>query len=157
MFTELPETNQILEEYPYIPLDTPAENVAERLIVLGHLTYNPDVWASSPDRRKRYWKAFLENVEGSSNTNRVSVWWAQFTDGMASRTLNNEKYLHEKNLLLDPTSLSTPVEDRLVLEALRNHAGYLVDRARIWVRTRSSKKSSTTQDQEPDLEMKEEG
>src|SRR5690625_2018454 len=144
MFPELEETNTLLEGYPYSAFDNPAENIAERLIILAHLTYNAEVWGKTPERRKRYWKAFLENVEGGANTNRLSVWWKQFRDGMASRPLNNPDYLHEKNLLLDPTHLSTEVEDREVLDILREQAPYLVDRARFWVRTRSKKNQEDT-------------
>lgn len=142
MFPELPETTRILAEYPYAPLDAPAENIAERLIALGHLTFNRDVWAASPDRIKRYWVAYAENITGSANTNRVSVWWARMTEGMASENLTKPDYLHEKNLLLDPMHLSTPVPDQDVLQVFRQQTDYLIDRARIWVRVRNANKEN---------------
>ena len=136
MFPELPETNKILAQYPYAPFTDPAENVAERLIALGHLSFNRDVWASSPERIKRYWFAYAENIEGAANTNRVSIWWSRMTEGMASDNLVSTPHLHEKNLLLDPTQLSTPVTDQAVLQVFRQQTDYLIDRARMWVKIR---------------------
>lgn len=138
MFEELPETSRLLGEYPYAPFDDPAENIAERLIALGHLGFNRDVWAASPERIKRYWLAYAENIKGSANTNRLSIWWAEMTDGMAIENLTKAEYLHEKNLLLDPTHLSTPVTDQAVLQVFRQQTDYLIDRARMWVKKRNA-------------------
>lgn len=137
MFSELPETTKILEQYPYQPFIDPAENIAERLIALGHLSFNRDVWASSPERIKRYWVAYSEHIRGSANTNKVSIWWSTMTEGMASENLTKTEYLHEKNLLLTPTQLSIPVPDQAVLQVFRQQTDYLIDRARMWVKTKN--------------------
>lgn len=141
MFEELPATTRLLSEYPYPQLPDPAENVAERLVALVHSGYNRDVWAVSPERLKRYWTAFSEHCEGSANTNRVSVWWTQVTEGLVIPPLNDPEFLHEKNLLLSPSTLSTPVQDQEVLQVFRQQTPYLVDRARMWVRTRRAAKT----------------
>lgn len=140
MFPELPETEKILAQYPYKPFTDPAENIAERLIALGHLSANRDVWFSSPERIKRYWLAYTENIQGSANTDRLSIWWSKMTDQMATTDLNMTGYLHEKNLLLMPTELSTPVEDQLVLQVFRTETDFLIDRARMWIRVRKANK-----------------
>lgn len=133
MFDDLKVTNELLKLSSYEPFEDPAYNVAERLIILGHLTFNRNIWSASPERYKRYWAAYLENIEGSANTNRVSIWWKQVTENMGSLPLNKMEYRHEKNLLIEPTKLQPSVEDNAVLNVFRREAGYLVDRTRVWV------------------------
>lgn len=154
MFPELKITNHLIESiHAYPEFDDAAHNVAERLVILGHLTFNRDVWAVSSERLKRYWSAYAENIEGNANTNKLSVWWAQFTQGMASKPFNDMQYLHEKNLLLDPVHLSTPVKDEEVLEVFRRETSYLIDRTRVWVNLR--KKSKDLEIPQAPIEMQE--
>lgn len=153
MFNELKITSELLSLSPYEQFENPAHNLAERLVVLGHLSFNADVWAASPDRIKRYWKAYAENIEGSANTNRLSVWWQQMTEGMACKPLNDIKYLNEKNLLLDPTHLQPSTEESDVLEVFRRETGYLIDRTRVWVAARRESKKAML----PDVDIAIEG
>lgn len=149
-FTELPLTNAVIDAYPYTPFDDPARNLAERLIALGHLGFNRDVWASSPERIKRYWVAYNEHIKGSANTNRLSTWWSQVTEGMVIQPFIKPEYLHEKNLLLSPEHLSTPVEEQDVLSVFRTDSDYLIDRARMWAKVRrDTKNTDTPTPQEP--------
>lgn len=137
MFDELVVTNGIFAtDYPYTPLQDPAENLAERLILLTHIPRNRDVWNVSTERRNRYWAAYKENCEGSANTNRVSIWWVLINEGMAITPLIDETYLHEVNLLLNPTALSIPVEDQDILQVFRQQTPYLANRVSIWSRAR---------------------
>lgn len=148
MFNELPKTSALLEEYPYTPFDDPARNVAERLIALAHIGFNGDVWGASPDRIKRYWVAFNENIQGSANTNSLSIWWSKMTEGMVTKSITDTAYLHEKNLLLDPKNLSISVSDQAVLQIFRQETDYLIDRARMWVRVRQAKRKAAQETNE---------
>ena len=65
----------------------------------------------------------------------------QVTEGLVIPPLNDPEFLHEKNLLLSPSTLSTPVQDQEVLQVFRQQTPYLVDRARMWVRTRRAAKT----------------
>lgn len=133
----LPLTSDYLAQSPYPPLPSPAENVAERLVILGHMTFNPDIWATSPERLKRYWDAYLEHVEACANTNNLAIWWQDVTAEMGARHLGND-LLHEKNLLVAPHLLDPPASASDVLTVFRRQAPYLIDRARIWNKTRKN-------------------
>lgn len=140
MYDNLTITTELMKISPYEPFENPAHNIAERLVMLGHLTFNRDVWAASPERIKRYWAAYTENIEGSANTNRLNIWWSQMTEGMASNPLNDIQYLNEKNLLLDPINLQPSVSESEVLEVFRRETSYLIDRTRVWVNARRQNK-----------------
>jgi len=126
---ELPFTDRLLDVSPYAPLENPAENIAERLVMLAHISYDASVWGSRIDR---YWEALLERIEGAVNAPDVKTFWQYLNDEMPLQPLRIGQPLHEKNQLVRPTSLSLPVEDRLVLLALRQYPRDLVDRSRMW-------------------------
>lgn len=140
----LPLTDSMLtEESPYAPLDDPAESIAERLVMLAHLSFNSDVWGSHTGRAKRYWPAFGEHVEASTNNPDVAAWWCTLMSELPGVPLNSPMLLHEKNLLIHPTRLPvTQVEDAEVLMVLRNYALDLRDRARVWVKVRQEIRSA---------------
>lgn len=129
----LPSTDALLADSPYEPLDGAGENIAERLVMLAHLGYNPKVWSGRLDR---YWDGFAERIEGACNTPTVAGFWAQLTDDLAAESLHLGPLLHEKNLLCHPAQLTPPVEDADVLAALRAFPRDLVDRARMWSKVR---------------------
>ena len=124
----------LVAQSPYLPLEDPAEAVAERLLMLAHLTMNRDVWAG--ERLERYWGAFGDAVRGSAMSGTVVDWWCKFVDTMGGVPLGASGLLHEKNLLVRPGLLVPPVRDSRVLRVLDEWAPDLVDRTRMWVRTR---------------------
>lgn len=133
----LPKTDAMLNEMPYAPLDPPAHNIAERLVLIGHRAFNADVWGSMTGRAERYWPAFGDYLHYATANPDLPTWWAAFMDGIRGVPLRNIALLHEKNLLCHPTKLpGTQVDDQEVLDAIRTYHADLRDRCRVWVRTR---------------------
>lgn len=124
----LPETDRIIGESEYEPLSEPEQSIAERLIYVGHSTFNPDVWSSRLDR---YWDAYAERIEGSVNTVDVAQWWVNLMRQMNGRPLPQKALLHEKNLLVYPQLLTPAVDDGLILGVLRSYTPALIDRVRM--------------------------
>lgn len=125
----LNETDAIIGVSEYEPLDDPAASIAERLIYLGHSTFNPDVWSS---RRATYWEAYTARIEGAVNVVDVASWWVNLMQSMSGRPLPMGAKLHEKNLLIYPKQLHPfPVEDSEVLAILRSYTPALIDRVRM--------------------------
>lgn len=122
------ETDEIIGTSEYEPLDSPAESIAERLVYLGHFTFNTKVWSSRLDR---YWEAYSERIEGSVNTDNLATWWVMLMNDMDGLPLPLGPRLHEKNLLLHPRLLTPPVEDTAVLRVLREYTPALIDRVRM--------------------------
>lgn len=137
----LPLTDKMLEdESPYAAFPDPAQNIAERLVMLAHLSYNSGIWSSRLDR---YWPGFRERAEAATNTPDVASWWQGFMDQIGGQPLKSTMLLHEKNLLCHPTTLpGTQVDDQDVLLVLRQYSLDLTDRCRIWVKTRRELKAS---------------
>lgn len=133
----LPLTDKLLEdESPYASFQDPAQNIAERLVMLGHLSFNAAVWSSRLDR---YWIGFRERAEAATNNPDVASWWGSFSDQIVAAPLKSTMLLHEKNLLCHPTTLpGTQVDDQDVLLVLRQYSLDLTDRCRIWVKTRKN-------------------
>lgn len=130
----LPATDAMLDESRYKPLDEPSENIAERLVMLGHLTFNSRIWSTRLDA---YWTAYTNHIRSSANVADVAHWWCTLMGRMVGTPLGATSLLHEKNLLVRPTSLpETAVPDEDVLMHFRTYALDLVDRTRIWVRDR---------------------
>lgn len=134
----LPYTDNLLNaESPYVPLDDPAQNIAERLTFLAHLGFNQKTWGSNSGRLDRYWGAFREHLESSANQISVAEWWDAFVREMDCEPLGRTSTLHEKNLLVHPSQLiETPVADADVLAVFRKQSHDLRDRCQMWVRTR---------------------
>ena len=127
------------DESPYASFQDPAQNIAERLVMLGHLAYNASIWSS---RLGRYWPGFSERVEASTNNPDVASWWGAFMDQIVGLPLKSTMLLHEKNLLCHPTTLpGTQVEDQDVLLILRQYPLDLTDRCRIWAKMRRDMKA----------------
>lgn len=137
----LPLTDKMLEdESPYAAFQDPAQNIAERLIMLGHLGFNASIWSSRADR---YWPGFRERAEAATNNPDVASWWQGFMDEIIGQPLRSPMLLHEKNLLCHPATLpGTQVEDQDVLLILRQYSLDLTDRCRIWAKTRRDLKAS---------------
>lgn len=122
------------DESPYASFQDPAQNIAERLIMLGHLSFNSAIWSS---RIERYWPGFRERAEAATNNPDVASWWGSFMDQIVGQPLKSSMLLHEKNLLCHPATLpGTQVDDQDVLLVLRQYSLDLTDRCRIWVKTR---------------------
>lgn len=140
----LPLTDSMLEEEsPYAPLGDPASNVAERLVMLAHLSFNSKVWGYHTGRGVRYWTAFGEHVEGSTNNADVASWWGALMTNLPGVPLRATTLLHEKNLLCHPLTLpGTQVEDGDVLAVLRTHTLDLRDRTRVWAKIRREARSA---------------
>lgn len=134
----LPITDAMLEESPYLPLDDPAQNIAERLVMLAHRSFNTKVWATSPDRIKAYWDGFGARIQGCANKADLVSWWFDLGEQMSLAPFRDALILHEKNLLLHPTKLpTTQVDDQDVLELLRGHYALDIrDRTRLWAKVR---------------------
>ena len=134
----LPLTDKMLDdESPYASFQDPAQNIAERLIMLGHLGFN----ASS--RADRYWPGFRERAEAATNNPDVAAWWGAFMDEIVGQPLRSPMLMHEKNLLCHPTTLpGTQVEDQDVLLVLRQYSLDLTDRCRVWAKMRRDMKAS---------------
>jgi len=113
---------------------TPAEAVAERMLMLAHLTFNADVWGA--DRRSRYWGAFTDAAAGAVLSACLVEWWSKFVSTMGGVPLGDIALVDEKNRLLRPRLLTPPVEDSQVLRVMDTHAADLVDRTRVWVHNR---------------------
>jgi hypothetical protein len=122
------ETDGIIGASEYEPLDSPAESIAERLVYLGHFTFNTTVWTRRLDR---YWEAYSERIEGSVNTDKLATWWVMLMNDMDGLPLPLGPRLHEKNLLLHPRLLTPAVEDTAVLRVLRENTPALIDRVRM--------------------------
>lgn len=135
VWENLPVTDQMLTESAVRPLPEPAESVAERLVFLAHMHFNPNEWSSRTSRIGRYWGAFQENVEAAATAADCAGWWEEMRTYMLVReTL--DKYLTEKEALTHPTLLSPAVDDRAVLDNLARYPTTFVDRCRIWRTTR---------------------
>ena len=133
----LPATDALLEEMPYAPLAAPAENIAERLVMLGHLAYNINIWGSETGRGERYWPAFGDYLNAATANPDLPTWWSAFMQGINGAPIRSLDLLHEKNLLCRPTTLpSTQVDDQAVLDVMRQYGTDLRDRCRVWVKTR---------------------
>lgn len=137
MIEQLKETNKIFENYPYQPFQELPRNLAERLILLGHLAKNHDIWGASQERRKRYWLAYTEHITSCANTDTIAAWWSELEEEMGFQKLNSTSHLHEKNLLLQPKE-NFGIEEQAILASLRKDAPYIIDRIRVWSRTKNS-------------------
>lgn len=145
----LPLTDHMLEnESPYASFTDPAQNIAERLIMLGHLSFNSTIWSRRIDR---YWPGFRDRVEDATNCPDVAAWWDRFMSQIVGVPLRSSLLLHEKNLLCHPTTLpGTQVDDQDVLHVLRTYPLDLTDRCRIWVKMRRELKPNEVVDAEFD-------
>lgn len=143
----LPLTDAMLDdESPYLALDDPAQNIAERLTMLVHLGFEPDVWGANSGRLDRYWDAFRERLEGATNQADVAGWWGTVVTDMPCRRLP-VGLTHEKNLLTRPLALPvTPVPDGDVLAVWRIHSHDLRDRCQVWARARRELRAAATEE-----------
>lgn len=150
----LPLTDAMIEdEMPYAPLPEPAEDIAQRLVMLAHLTFNQKIWGSSTGRIERYWPALGEHIETATNNPDLASWWQTLMGDIVGVPLVSMDLLHEKNLLLHPRALpGTQVEDEAVLQVLRDYTLDLRDRARVWARTRRAMRNAVAQTEPVDLE-----
>lgn len=153
---DLPMTDRMLyEESPYAPLSDPAQNLAERLVMLTHTAYNKTIWLPRP---KRYWEAFGSHVAASANSADLPAFWKSVMEGMGGAPIRSTLLLHEKNLICRPTTLpGTQVEDQEVLTALSVYWMDLRDRARMWVKTRREMRASLLVDGVEDAEVELDG
>lgn len=140
----LPLTDHMLEvESPYAPFADPAENIAERLTMLAHLTFNARVWGGASGRIGRYWPALGEHIETAASNRDIPSWWAALMQEISGEPILLPGLLHEKNYLMHPATLpSTQVPDDAVLDVFRTHTLDLRDRARFWVKTRRAMKEA---------------
>lgn len=132
-----PLTDEMLQDSLLPPLPTPEESIAERLVMLAHLSFDSSVWGSNSGRIGQYWTAFGNRIESSTNEIAVATWWEVLMKDLPGVPLRDLDILHEKNLLIRPAMLpSTPVEDDEVLTVLRTHTLELRDRTRRWAKER---------------------
>lgn len=150
----LPLTDLMLdEESPYAPLDDPAENIAERLVMLAHLSFDASVWGGHTGRTGRYWTALGEHIEASTNNASLAGWWSSLMRDLPGVPLRLTTLLHEKNLLCRPTRLpTTQVGDDQVLMVLRVHTLDLRDRVRVWAKVRRETRAVDDTATEPTTE-----
>lgn len=147
-----PITDEMLTESLLPPLPTPAESIAERLVMLAHLSFDPSVWGGSTGRISGYWVALGNRVESSTNEITVATWWEVLMKDLPGVPLKDLDLLHEKNLLIRPEQLpGTPVDDDEVLTVLRTHTLELRDRTRRWAKERRdlrATEATITEDEE---------
>lgn len=141
----LPETDLLYDTSPYAPLPSPAQNIAERLTMLAHLSFNMSVWGSAAGRGDRYWPRFGESLEAAASTVDTASWWRTMMDEMTGVPLRRLPLVHEKNLLCHPTVLpTTSVEDSDVLDVFRAYPIDLRDRCRVWAKVRRDLRTAQT-------------
>lgn len=132
-----PLTDEMLTESLLPPLPLPAESIAERLVMLAHLSFDVSMWGPSSGRIAGYWTALGNRIESSTNEITVATWWEVLMKDLPGVPLKDLDILHEKNLLIRPTQLpGTPVDDDEVLTVLRTHTLELRDRTRRWAKER---------------------
>lgn len=132
-----PLTDEMLTDSLLPPLPTPEESIAERLVMLAHLTFDASVWGGNTGRISGYWTALGNRVESSTTEITVATWWEVLMKDLPGVALKDIDLLHEKNLLIRPTQLpGTPVDDDEVLTVLRTHTLELRDRTRRWAKER---------------------
>lgn len=125
----------LVDASPYEDLADDAQAVAERLLMLAHLTMNPQIWSTRLDR---YWGAFTDAAQGAAMSATCVDFWCKLTSTMGGVPLAGTGLLHEKNLLVRPALLDPPVADRAVLGVVDTWCLDLVDRVRVWVRVRKN-------------------
>lgn len=132
-----PITDDMLTEATLPPLPTPAESIAERLVMLAHLSFDVAVWGPRTGRIGSYWVALGNRVHTATNEITVATWWEHLMNNLPGVPLRDLDLLHEKNLLIRPAQLpGTPVDDEDVLTVLRAHTLELRDRTRRWAKER---------------------
>lgn len=132
-----PVTDTMLTESLLPPLSTPEESVAERLAMLAHLSFDAEVWGAGTGRLPQYWTGFGNRMASATNEITVATWWEVLMHDLPGVAIRDLDVLHEKNLLIRPTSLpTTPVDDDDVLTVLRTHTLELRDRTRRWAKER---------------------
>lgn len=132
-----PITDDMLTEALLPALPTPAESIAERLVMLAHLAFDTTIWGPGTGRLKTYWTSFGHRIYAATNEITVATWWETLMTELPGVPLRNLDTLHEKNLLIRPEQLpTTPVADEEVLAVLRSHTLELRDRTRRWAKER---------------------
>lgn len=132
-----PVTDEMLSDALLAPLPTPAESIAERLVMLAHLSFDSSVWGISTGRLGGYWLAFGNRIEVATSEITVATWWETLMRELPGVAIRNPDTLHEKNLLIRPEQLpGVPVPDEDVLTILRTHPLELRDRTRRWAKER---------------------
>lgn len=139
----LPATDALFDPpWPYEPLLSPEENLAERLVILGHRAFNSDVWARNTSRLARYWDAYDERIQAALATDKVVTYWCTLHDQMSLAPLH-KGLLDDKNRIVRPRLLpGTTVDDEAVLDVLRAHHLDLRDRTRYWVALRREERAA---------------
>lgn len=134
----LPITDAMLrDELLGPPLDTPAESLAERLVMLAHKSFSTQVWGGNTGRLGGYWAAFGDRIEGATRNASLTRWWETTMKTLPGVPLRNVALVHEKNLMIRPRLLSgTPVDDLDVLVVIQQHSAELRDRTRTWASNR---------------------
>lgn len=132
-----PVTDDMLSEALLAPLPTPAESIAERLVMLAHLSFDTSMWGPTSGRLAGYWVAFGNRIEVATSEITVATWWETLMRELPGVPIRDSDTLHEKNLLIRPEQLpGTPVPDEDVLTILRTHPLELRDRTRRWAKER---------------------
>ncbi len=145
-WANLPITDHLLSQKTDRPLEEPAESVAERLLILLHLTFNAEVWGSGTGRIKTYWTALGARVESATANPTVAAWWCDAVQAIAGLPIRRPGVLAEKNRLVRPTHLDPPVADEDVLDVFRVYTLDLVDRTREWNIDRRATQADTEVD-----------
>lgn len=151
---DLPATDRLLDESPYRPLEDPAENLAERLLMLAHLGFNQEVWGADTGRLGNYWNAYAERIASACNNPTVVTMWDDLIDQLRAVTLRREPLRYEQSLLVRPATLPmTPVADADVLTVIRTQSHDLVNRVRMWVAARADAARLRPQTLDADLDI----
>lgn len=129
-----PLTDDLLTISIIEPLATAPESIAERLVFLAHLSFDPSVWSG---RVSTYWTGLGNRILAATSEITVATWWEVLMIELPGLPLRDVDLLHEKNLLIRPATLpGTPVPDEDVLDVLRTHTLELRDRTRRWAKDR---------------------
>lgn len=119
------EIFKIIDNSPAPALEETPEIVAEQLVMLIHRGVDWSVWGG--ERRYRYWDALADRVRAATYAGaNLQDWWEALEKQISSQPKNSD----DRELISQLLS-QTKEDQRLILRALRKHAGTLVMRTRV--------------------------
>jgi hypothetical protein len=129
------EIYSIIDNSPVPALESGPEAIAEQLVMLIHRGVDWSVWGG--DRRYRYWDALADRVRAATYAGSgLQDWWEAMEKQIRSQPKNPED-----RQLVTILLMQTKEDQRLILAALRKHAGTLVMRTRVHIDAAKNRKT----------------
>lgn len=117
----------IIKSSPAPALDEGPEAIAERLVLLMHRGVDWSVWGGN--RRYRYWDALTDRVRAATYAGAtLQDWWEAL-----EKQISSQQRMPEDRELVSNLLMQSATDQRLILGALRKHAGTLVMRIRVHI------------------------